>query len=323
MVASSFMRDSLLHPVLFLLLTLLCLVLFAAGYLVYLWDIQYLPSSVPSLSWAVKLAPQALHTAFVPAVISGLFLLIVRIARRPGVPFLSFLLPFAAAVALLYFGIVEGGKLVGPLKPPTPRIYNPLLPHHFNRVGSKIIYPMSVDGAALGPTLVIDPGAKTPFTLEPGGSFNSRSWSASFAGGKLSIPIRPHNPSLTEELAPRGFLAQLISDAEGMNTFLARAGRGPRRELLIAVGGIALFAAGCIGLAWATRWPLVNVFLVAVAFRALFWLFRLFSDPAATSAFSVAVPSPYLGVSPSVGLGAVGVLFLLWTILFIRPPARE
>jgi hypothetical protein len=67
----------------------------------------------------------------------------------------------------------------------------------------------------------------------------------------------------------------------------------------------------------------LNIILVALCFRALFWLSSLFSTQVATDAFALVVPKQFMPVAPSMGLGALAVLIMLWNIFFIRPPARQ
>jgi hypothetical protein len=108
-----------------------------------------------------------------------------------------------------------------------------------------------------------------------------------------------------------------------LDDFLERAHMSSLADFGIALGGVLLFSVSCMGFAWLTKWPVVNVVLVTVGFRALFWLYSLFSTQVARDAFALVVPKQFLPVAPAFGLGALAVILLIWNILFIRPPARE
>jgi hypothetical protein len=315
------MKDSLLLPVIFLGLLLACFVLFALGYLMYSWDTQFVPANPPTLKWAIAAAPTALRTVFVPATFTALFLVIIRIARRPGIALLSFLLTLVFAAAILFFGPASIDQVLGSADGATLRSYTPLLAGQFNQTNTAVIYPQEVNGETLGPTLLIVQSKGPTFDLASQGSFDPASWSAVFP--KRTVPIEPRNPSLSSGLAPRGFLADLFHDISALDAYLRGARDGSLLSFAIALGGVVLFSVSCIAFAWLTRWPVVNVILVAICFRALFWLYSLFSTPVATDAFALVVPKPYMAVAPSLGLGALAVAFMLCNIFFIRPPARQ
>lgn len=317
------MKDSLLLPVIFLVLLVVCSVLLGVGYLMYQWDVQYVPSTPPNLHWAVAAAPAALRTIFVPAALAAFFLVIMRVARRPGVPFFSLLFSLAMLFAGLHYGLIAVNHLQALQAGSVNRSYNPILAGRFNLLGGGIVYPQKVDGDALGPTLVVSPQAKLAFSVQQSGRYDQSGSKLIFGAGKLTLPVRPPNPNLSPVLAPRGFLSGFVSDIMALSAFLERWNRGSRVNFAIALGGVVLFSVGAIGFAWVTRWPLLNVFLVAVCFRLLFWLFTLFTNTVATDAFALVVPARYMPLAPSIGLGALGAIFLLWDIAFIRPPVRE
>jgi len=325
------MKDSLLLPVVFLLLLILCFALFSLGYLMYLWVTQYVPSNPPSVQWALGAAPGAMRAVFVPSTFVALFVVIMRVARKPGVPFFSYLFALASVAAVFYFGLIGAARFLpgtGDAPPGTSpveetRAYNPLVAGHFNLIEKATIYPGTVTGDSLGPTFIVDPSSRPAFTAEREGVFDPKTGNAVFADGKKTVPIHPVNPNFAPELAPRNFLASLFGDMKSMSSFLETARGRSRVDFLIALGGMALFSVACMGLAWITRWPLMNVVLVAISFRGLFWLFTLFTNTVATDAFALVVPKRFMPVAPAIGLAALGVIFILWTIFFIRPPARD
>lgn len=314
------MRDSLILPVIFLGLLLACFVAFTLGYLIYLWDIQYVPTDPPNLKWVVSAAPGVMRRVFVPSTIVALFLLIMRTARKPGIAVLSVLLTLIVSGAVLYFGLTYADSVLGSQNPEAVRHFNPLTAQTFNQTQAATLYPEVVQGDSLGATLVVTPSKKPSFEFQRRGDFQPAEWSVQFSN--LSVPIRPRNPALSSEIAPRGFLASLFADIGALDSYLKTMQTGSLTDFAIALGGVLLFSVSCIAFAWFTKWPVVNIVVVAICFRAVFWLFSLFSSQIATDAFDLVIPKPYMPVAPSIGLGALGLLIIIWNIFFVRPPAR-
>ena len=315
------MRDSLILPLIFLGLLLACFVAFTLGYLIYLWDAQYVPTDPPTLKWAVAAAPGAMRRVLVPSTIVALFLLIMRTARKPGIAVLSVLLTLLVSGAVLYLGLTYAGTVLGSQNAEPVRHFNPLAAQTFNQTHGATLYPEEVQGDSLGPTLIIVPSKKPSFEFQQRGGFQPSDWSVQFSN--LTVPIRPRNPDLSSEIAPRGFLASLFADIGALDTYLKSMQRGSLIHFAIALGGVLLFSVSCIAFAWFTRWPVVNIVVVAICFRGVFWLFTLFSSQIAKDAFSLVIPKPYMTVAPSIGLGALGLLIIIWNIFFVRPPARR
>ncbi|HUX21181.1 MAG TPA: hypothetical protein VMW69_08060 [Spirochaetia bacterium] len=315
------MKDSLILPVVFLGLLLACAILFTLGSLMYLWDTQFVPASSPSLAWAVASAPTALRGVFIPATLTALFVTIMRIARRPGIALLSIVLVLVVSAACLFYGLSFMDRLLHATGTETGRSYNPLVANTFNVTKSATLFPEEVRDDSLGPTLLVVPAKNPSFTVEARGKFDPTGWSAVFS--KQTVPIVPRNPTLTAELAPRGFLAALFGDMTSLGAYLQRARASSMIAFAIALGGVVLFSVSCVAFAWLTRWPVLNIILLALCFRALFWLSSLFATQVATDTFALVVPKQFMPVAPSIGLGALAVLIMLWNIFFIRPPARQ
>lgn len=316
------MKDSLLLPLYIAGMFLLVAALLSAGMLIYLWNTNFSASSTSDIHWVIHATPAVLQTLFPLAVITTLFSAFVRLARAPGLPFLSFIITLLAFGALLYFGYPLSVSFARGDSMPVQRNYNPLEAGTFNSLNSATVYPQRVDGLRLSGLVISDASARPRLKLIPTASFDPVSHQLIPSGAGTAIPVAPSNPTYSTVFAPGPVLAAFSSDVSTLNVDLARSYKSPLLLYPIECSGLMALAMGCFLFTRVSRWPLLNAFLVLGAFRGLFRLNALLGDPAAARVADAVLPKDLISAAPAIGLGSVGVFLILLQILFIRNDSR-
>ncbi|HUZ18569.1 MAG TPA: hypothetical protein VMV68_09280 [Spirochaetia bacterium] len=312
------MKDSLLLPFYFVGMFILLVLILTAGVLMYLWNVQYVPAAPPRLEWLLHTAWTAALQVFVFSIIGALLLSLIRVAHRPGVPILSFILLLVSSASVLFYGFSHLSAMTHGTDASESRIYNPIVPGVFNRLATATIFPESVAASSLRDIVVAEGTGDQALSFQASGSYDSANREVVYPNRTGATQISPENPNFGPLYTAAPFVASLVSDTLTLNRGLQRALASSRLLYLIACGGIILFAMGCTVFARLTRWPLLNAFLLLASFRALFWLDALFTAPSSASLISQVVPEAYLPVAPFLGLGAIAVLLILWQLLFVR-----
>jgi hypothetical protein len=312
------MKDSLLLPFYFAGMFILLILILTAGVLMYLWNVQYVPTAPPRLGWLLHTAGSAALRVFLFSIIGAVLLSLIRVSHRPGVPFLSFVLLLVSSAAVLFYGFSRLSVMTQGTDASETRTYNPIVPGVFNRLATATIFPESVAGGSLHDIVAVEGSGDQALSFHGSGSYDSAKHEVTYPNRTAAIQISPENPNFGPLYTPAPFVASLVSDTLTLNRGLRLALASSRLLYLIACAGIILFAMGSMVFARLTRWPLLNAVLLLASFRALFWLDTLFTSPSLSSLISSMVPEPYLPVAPFLGLGAIAVLLILWQLLFVR-----
>ena len=271
---------------------------------------------------ASRFAPVLLER-FPAAVLFALVLTLFPLYRRPGNRLLSYLLPMAAAFAVLAFGGQALRRALPKTQPPAPGAADYFLPERFQEFGESVLYVDAEKGSRLDGVVLRSQNGEgghrltylgSAEVLLRGGKVVLRS-----AGGSRSVPARPaFSVLLAEADGPvgrllAGFSADLTRVAEALD---ARFKASLSSYYLICLALVfSFFAAGLFFRV--SRWPLANVLLAFLVMRGYLFLFRWLRDGVAREAARLAGAPRLAGYLPEAALLVLGAVLLLVDLLFL------
>jgi hypothetical protein len=274
---------------------------------------------------ASRLVP-VLVERFPAAVLFALVLTLFPLYRRPGNRILSYLLPMAAAFAVLAFGGQALRRLPGAPRAPAPTAEGYFLPRSFQEFGGAALYVEAVQGSRLDGVVAMGPPAEGPRLAylgtsearipgQPGGQLAVRG-----GGRSLSAPARPAYAVLLAEAddpvqrLQDGFAADLRRLSRELDARY-RASRSAYYLTCLALV-FSFFTAGVFFRI--TRWPLGNVLLAFLVMRGYLFLFGWLREEAAGELARLAGLPRLVSSLPEAALLALGVVLLLVDLLFLR-----
>jgi hypothetical protein len=246
--------------------------------------------------------------------------------RRPGNRILSYLLPMAAAFALLAFGGTALRRLPAAPRAPAPTAEGYFLPRHFQEFGGTALYVEAVQGSRLdgvvaqgpmaaGPRLAYLGSSVASIPGQPGGQLAVRG-----GGQSLSAPARPAYAVLLAEVEDpaQRLLEGFAADLRRLSRELDARYRASRSAYYLTCLALvfSFFTAGVFFRI--SRWPLGNVLLAFLVMRGYLFLFGwLREEVAGELARLVGLPR-LMSSLPEAVLLALGAVLLLVDLLFLR-----
>jgi hypothetical protein len=254
------------------------------------------------------------------AVLIALVLVLFPMYRRPGNRFFAFLLPLAAAFAVL----VVGWQLLSPVKAPSapaPTAARYLLPGRIQDAAGTVLYVESLDGARLGGVVQFDrDSSSVRLRYAPTAAVELAGARLVVRGEGLALTAaaRPAYEPMLRHDQGRGdrLLAGFLADFQRLNRELAERYRASRGGFYFSCFALLLsfFAAGLFFRI--SRWPLANVLLAFLVMRGFLYLFRLLREGLAKELGKLLASPVLLEYLPEIILLAVGVILLLVDLLF-------
>ena len=328
----STVKDVLRLPILFLFVFVLLFILFMSLSVLALWGSVYSEGREAALLVVETYIPQLLLQALPAAVLVALFIILARIAVKPGSRFLSLLIPLAGAFVLLAFGyqILQrsgAAEQAGPgvsrpgVVEPTPRRY--LVPGVFNATESKVIYLEQIDGRTISPVVLAEGGsAQQKLLYFPQGRVSVGEDSVVIRMAGYTLEIDPE-PAFGEMFSADPLLRRFFADLDFLNRELRRVFRLSLPAFYFAVLALVIAFYGSGMFLRLSRWHLLNVTLALLVMRGLLALFRLMSEEVVSELDKVLKNPQALQFLPEVALLVVGGLFLLLDLLFVPFQRRE
>ncbi len=323
---SETVKDILRLPILFLFVFVLLFILFLSLSVLALWGSVYSEGREAAVLVVETYIPQLLLQALPAAVLVALFILLARIAAKPGSRFLSLLIPLAGAFVLLAFGyqiLQRSGPAdqAGPgvsrpgVVEPTSRRY--LIPGVFNATESKVIYLEQIDGRTISPVVLAEGGsAERKLLYFPQGRVSVGEDSVVIRMAGFTLEIDPE-PAFGEMFSADPLLRRLFADLDFLNRELGRVFRLSLPAFYFAVLALVIAFYGSGMFLRLSRWHLLNVTLALLAMRGLLALFRFMSEGVVFELDKVLKNPQALQFLPEVALLVVGGLFLLLDLLFV------
>lgn len=302
------MRNSLLLPLRYILTVLILLVIFTLFKLIPLWGSSYSPLGGMDYSTTREMIPSIVVQVFLLAAVLAAFLSYMNFPLDMRGRFVRFIFMLAAT----FFVFSAGFSLTlryAPGETPLLRASPVLVEGRLHRLtSSRYLYPQRVEGASLSGVVIY-----TPSDSGPGFRYEGQ---ATLDGGEFST-VEPGNPIYSPLFSSSNTLASLREDAAFVTAKLKALKINSQREFLLLCFVLAFYCASCGAVARISRWPVFNIFGLLLMFRALFYLFHLFSaDSDSDFAGFVAqrIESPQL---PIVILLLIAGILIIWDILFV------
>jgi hypothetical protein len=325
-------KDILRLPLLFIFIfVLLFVLLFALSVLTY-WGGVYSEGREVALRALEAGIPGMLVQVLPAAVLIALFILLARIAAKPGSRFLSLLIPLAGAFVLLAFGY----QILQSVGPPeetgsrvtrsgtvesSPRRY--LVPGVFNTTESKVIYIEEIDERTVSPVVLAEGGSADPQLLyfpQARVSVGEGSVVIRMAGYTLEIDPDPvfagmfdHDP----------VLGRLFADLDFLNRELRRVFRHSLPAFYFAVLALVIAFYGSGMFLRLTRWHLLNITLALLVVSGLLALFRVLGEGVVVGLEEHLEYPQALEFLPEAALLVIGGFLLLLDLLFVPFRRRE
>jgi len=317
-------RDTLLHPVVLLLIFVVVFAAITAVVVLWTWSTTYNPEFERPSGWLSDVLPAALARCFVVSLLISLFLIFGRLKHRPGYIIVSFLLLLILGTLGLFLGFQITDDTVGGLTP--ARSVKPFISRTFHPTDRGRVYiEKVVNGGASIEGLAIHSESGIRFSQNAAVSVSS-----GIEGNVVtivprestlpSIQVVPANPIYSPAFTMPKFLKSWIDEINLLNEYLAGAMRGSSSRLLLAGFSLVIFVLGGRFFFRLSRWPLFNVLLTLALFRGVFFTIRFLNSEIGREIISLL---PYTDLAPdlaSIFYLLVGVLFLAADLILIRKP---
>jgi hypothetical protein len=321
-------KNALRLPALFLLFAILmCLLL--TGFSLLELRVGHSGQAPPEARALVaSLLVPVLVERFPTAVLFALVLTLFPLYRRPGNRILSYLLPMAAAFAVLAFGGQALRRLPAAPRAPAPTAEGYFLPQRFQEFGGAALYVEAVQGSRLDGVVAQGPPAagprlaylgasevRLPGQPQPDGQLAVR------GGGRgLSAPARPAYAVLLAEAEDpvQRLLEGFAADLRRLSRELDARYRASRTAYYLTCLALvfSFFTAGVFFRI--SRWPLGNVLLAFGVLRGYLFLFGWLREKAAGELARLAGLPRLASSLPEAALLGLGAVLLLLDLLFLR-----
>jgi len=307
-------------PFIFVLILILATFICAALDTLAAWGLSDSAARGFSVAYAIQRFPRSVYNVMVPAVVLSIVLLGFRLARRLVSRFLAFVL----VLGIAYLALVNGMLWVRPLAELPAAAGAPaqyISPARFVSIGDRLALVRSLSGNRARDVLVYDPaGAPARFTVVPEAAISLR-------GGDLALtsdgppPVRLRGTpdlSWSSVFAADRFTEILLRDVRVMSSDFQHLLSAARAEFFAACFGLVFLCTASLMLLRLTRWPLVNVALLGIAVRGWFWLYHYLAVSAVPTLSRAVTDSFVVRMAPTGAFLAIGVLFLLVDVIFLR-----
>jgi hypothetical protein len=313
-------KEPVVLPFFFLFAFLCAAVLFTALDLFAAWGLSSGVSAF-SLPAAAAAFPRSALRCLVPAVVTALFVSGMRMSRRPFSRFLGLAICLAAGYVVLVNGMILLGRLDAGRRAASAPAAPYLPPRAFVRVGGIVLSADSVSGDTLRGVLAWDGGAAPPrMSVHPEGrvaAAEAGRFAVRLSGARQMTVSEEIEPPLAGVFRPDRFTRFFLRDIAAVTADLRALRAGALAEFFVSCFSLLLLWTSLLAVLRITRWPLINLILLALAVRGSFSLYHLLSVTLRPDMARI-VTDPLVGrLLPSAALAAAGVVILLIDILFI------
>jgi hypothetical protein len=319
-------KDIIRLPILFLFVFILLFILLFALSTFALWGSVYSEGREAALQVVEANIPELLIQVLPAAVFIAMFILLARIAVKPGSRLLSLIIPLAGAFVLLTVGYqafqrlgsadgaasaVSSSRLVEA----SSRRY--LVPGVFNTAGSKVIYVEQIDKRTVSPVVMAEEGGADQSLLYfPQGLVLVGEDSVVLRTAGYTLAMDPE-PVYGQMFAPDPMLRYLFRDLDFLNGELRSVFQRSLPAFYFAVLALVVAFYGSGMFLRLSRWHLLNVVLALLALRGFLALFRFMSEGVGLELERIMRNPQALQILPELTLLIVGGLLLLLDLLFV------
>ncbi len=333
------MKDSLLLPVIFLLIFLVVFLLIAGLATLKSWG-ECFSEGGNTLVEAISYNLRVRLLQILPvSILISLTALFIRILVKPGSRFLSFLLPLGTAFAVLIFGYYflnemnETSPYAGTshragTSPPTEKraikAERFLLPGKFTNLGGYTVYTESLQNGKAANLIIMEDGKSAAENEQKKFNFYSRVKINADAQGitlypanekEVKINARPVYSFIFQE-DPR--LSSFFRDIGLLNCELDRQYHNSRTGFLILSFSLLFFCVASSVLMRISRWPLLNFMIGLLILRGIFSIFRFLKTEIILELKKVLADSPLIDSLPAMIFLFLGLVLLLIDLVFVN-----
>jgi hypothetical protein len=321
-------KDTLVSVIIFCLILVVVTAFATLAFAVYLIGSRLflLPAITPQMLLA--LVPASLRQVFLPATLLSLFFALVRMRRKPGLVFLSYLLLGALAFGVLFLG----PKLVAaPLNAEIAKVRSAQSvglrdlaePGKLIPFKDAYLYFDRKEGADLVSGFLIDQTKPAPRVV----LFDRATVSVGADATRLTLPLPAGSRTLLPQtgesapFAPDSTVVATLGFFQGLNDrFLALAGSQTTESIIVCVLFVMIVLSASLFLR-ATRWPLANVFLTLLVLALVLALYIFVVYQFLGEVRKVTGDTFLLTLAPNALLGFLALVFFLFDFVFL--PERK
>lgn len=317
------MKDSLLLPVIFLLIFLVVFLLIAGLATLKSWG-ECFPEGNNTLVEAIfHNLPVRLLQILPVSILISLAALFIRILIKPGSRFFSFLFPLGTAFAVLIFGYYFLNEISPHSEKRAVKAERFLLPGKFTELGGYTVYTESLqDGEAANLILIEDKKSGIENERKKFNFYSRVEIKADAQGITLhplnekgvKINARPVYSFIFQE-EPR--LSSLFRDIGLLNAELDRQYHNSRTGFLILSFSLVFFCVASSVFMRISRWPLLNFIIVLLILRGIFSLFRFLKTEIILELKKVLADSPLIDSLPAMIFLFLGLVILFIDLVFV------
>ena len=322
------MKDSLLLPVIFLLIFLVVFLLIAGLGTLKNWGECFSEGSITLVEAIFHNLPARLLQILPVSILISLVALFIRILIKPGSRFLSLLLPLGTAFAVLVFGyyFLNEVNVMNVTSPPEKKAVKAerfLLPGKFIDLGGYTVYAESFQDGEAANFILIEDGKSSTENEQKKFNFYSRVKISADAQGitlntsekkKLKINARPAYSFIFQE---EPLLSSFFRDIGLLNVELDRQYHNSRTGFLILSFSLVFFCMASSVFMRISRWPLFNFMIGLLILRGIFLLFRFLKTEIIQELKKVLADSPLIDYLPAMIFLFPGLVLLLIDLVFV------
>lgn len=317
------MKDSGLVPLIYILVFILILSFTCGLILLQGWAVEYNPEIRHAPGWFALHVPFAFSQALPPSAILSAFLLFIRIKRKPGNRFFTFLLLFLSTFAILVLGISFIGRFQSSAAISDNKPRHPFVSRSFHAVGSSLLYVEEV---------LYSPEYDTRLNQIISGSIYEESanlvfeyYQNGYLNDNLELELPTNNIIAMEgqsaikglNLSAPVFFRYALEEIAILNNYLtSRYGNSLERLIFVALA-LSFCATSCGIFSRISPWPLFNVFISLAMLRFIFFIFRLTDSEIFEELVQILPDEQIVSDLPTILLAVLGAVFVICDFLFI------
>jgi hypothetical protein len=319
-VPSAQVKEPLKLPFLLLFILLCVLVVLSALNLLSTWGMYESGAHSFGIGYALSRLPRSAFEVMIPSVVLSLLLAGMRMARRQFSRFLGLLVCLVVSYAALVNGMIWLRALAQKSRPAPAAAVQYFRPTGFTPVGGALLSVRSVEGNTLSGVLLVDPAAKSArFTVFPDAkvSVSDNGVSVRLAGARpVTISGKPGLARGALFAADR-FTGFFLRDFGVLTADFERLLAGSLPEFFAACFALLFLCTASFVFLRASRWPLLNILLLALAARGYVLLWHVLSVNLAPLIARTVTDRLLVRMFPAAAMAALGIILLLVDILFI------
>ena len=319
------MKQSIVLPVIYLLFFIV-ISLFLIGLNIVI-DLSDTTENSGTSGFSIIKLPTIIRDVIPIASLVSLLFIFLRILKKPGIHFFSFLLPLITAFCVLFFGIISINMVVSPVDKDIS-IENYIKPNKFLIFDNNILYVNSMSGNTINNAILFN---NTDLFLNLNISTNMEKpvyqfieqAQVSIADDTININKGNWSASLNIKSYYSGFystgktMEYVLSGISSINIELNDFYNRNIMEFAILCFSFVFIIMASNVFMRISRWPLFNFFVVVFITIGSILLYNFLKDHIVLEFFSDISDSFFLRLIPCFCLIIIGVIFLFIDIIFI------